>query len=229
MITLINNYPSQILKYLYTQRKDAIKKIIFHSNQKAFAILSLKLLNLESYISSYKQVDNNAKETISSNIYFRNELIGEIIKSISLEGFISEKGEIKTDVDIEGKFALILDIINENKNVVEYLVLNNEVYTHIFNILNTELYNEDNNNNNFNNKYFIYGLFINLITKLIQNAQSKLILNCPNELVINFINKEKNELTFSENIILSLGKIVKNNFLAKWEKIVLFHMKDWVY
>ena len=221
MITLINNYPSQILKYLYTQRKDAIKKIIFHSNQKAFAILSLKLLNLESYISSYKQVDNNAKETISSNIYFRNELIGEIIKSISLEGFISEKGEIKTDVDIEGKFALILDIINENKNVVEYLVLNNEVYTHIFNILNTELYNEDNNNNNFNNKYFIYGLFINLITKLIQNAQSKLILNCPNELVINFINKEKNELTFSENIILSLGKIVKNNFLAKKPKLIM--------
>ena len=49
MITLIETYPSQIIKYLYTQRKDAIRKIILHSNQKAFDILSLKILNIETF------------------------------------------------------------------------------------------------------------------------------------------------------------------------------------
>ena len=50
ILSLLNNYPYKILKYLDTKRRDALKKIIFHSNQKAFAILSVKLLNIESYI-----------------------------------------------------------------------------------------------------------------------------------------------------------------------------------
>ena len=91
LITLLNNYPSQIIKYLLTQRKDAVRKIIHHSHQKAFAILALKILNIETYISSYKQTeDNNIKDLITSNINFRNELIGEIIKSINLEGMRGE-------------------------------------------------------------------------------------------------------------------------------------------
>ena len=52
IITLLNAYPYKIIKYLYTQRKDALKKILFHSNQKAFAILSSKLLNIESYMKT---------------------------------------------------------------------------------------------------------------------------------------------------------------------------------
>ena len=81
LITLLDNYPFQIIKYLFTQRKDAIRKIIHYSNQKAFSFsfLSLKILNIEAYITSYKQVENNTKEIILSNINFRNELIGEII------------------------------------------------------------------------------------------------------------------------------------------------------
>ena len=220
LITLLNNYPSQIIKYLFTQRKDAVRKIIHHSNQKAFAILSLKILNIEAYISSYKQTEeNNIKEIIASNIGFRNELIGEIIKSINLEGMRGE-GEHSYDIDIEGKFALILDMINENKNIVEYLIENNEIYSHIFDILNYDLYSVD-NNNNFNVKYFIYGLIINLITKLIKSACSKGILISPNQALVNFINKEKDQLTFTENIIISLSKILKNNFFPKKPKLIL--------
>ena len=220
LITLLTNYPSQIIKYLYTQRKDAIRKIIHHSNQKAFAILSLKILNIETYISSYKQnEDNNIKEIITSNINFRNELIGEIIKSINLEGMRGE-GENSYDIDIEGKFALIMDMINENKNIVEYLIINNEVYSHIFDILNIDLYSID-NDNNFNTKYFIYGLFIVLVTKLIKSACLKGILISPSQALVNFINKEKDQLTFTENIIISLGKILKNNFLPKKPKLIL--------
>ena len=58
-----------------------------------------------------------------------------------------------------------MDMINENRNIVEYLIINNEIYSHIFDILNYDLYSVD-NNNNFNTKYFIYQLFIILIAKI---------------------------------------------------------------
>ena len=228
MITLINNYPSQILKYLYTQRKDALKKIINHSNQKAFAILSLKILNLESYI-----INNNAegnimtiKNIIEPNIDYRNELIKEMIKSVNLEGYIGEDGQVNHDVDIEAKFALVIDIINENKEIASYLINNNEFYSHIFDIIDTELYKNGNNSDkdiedsNFNNKYFIYELFIDLITKLLKTGCSGNIITYPTEPLVNFINKEKNEISFSENLIKALGKIINNNFLPKRNLII---------
>ena len=225
MITLINNYPSQILKYLYTQRKDALKKIINHSNQKAFAILSLKILNLESYITVNNITENNLLNIISSNIDYRNELIKETIKSINLEGYKGEDGQVDRNVDIEAKFALVSDIINENKEIATYLINNNEAYTHMFDILGTELYNNENNSvkdteDNFNNKYFIYELFIELITKLLKTACSSNIINYPTEPLINYIDKEKKEISFSEYLVKTFIKIINSNFLPKRNLII---------
>lgn len=131
-------------------------------------------------------------------------------------------------MDIEGKFGLISDMIIESKNINEYLVKNNEVYSHIFDILNYDLYNvdnnmdgENNNNDNFNNKYFIYGYFIYLLGKILKYACLKDILKNPTESLVNFINKKKNEIIFSENIIISLTKIIKNNFMEKKPKLIL--------
>ncbi len=224
MITLLDNYPSQMIKYLYTERKDAIKKILFHSNQKAFAILSLKILNIETYLSSYKKVENNVKELIVSNYSFRNELIGELIKSINLEGFCDEKGEMRKGIDVEGRFGFIYDIINDNQTIARYLTLDGDVYSHIFTILDTDLYKVDNNeqdssNNNFDNKYNTYGLFINLITKLLKNQVTKDIKM--EEFKFDFINKEKKDMAFYENVIISFGKMLKNNFLPKKPEILL--------
>ena len=227
MITLINNYPSQILKYLYLQRKDAIKKILKHSNQKAFAILAVKIINLESYIVSNNSVETNVVQLISSNIDYRNGLIGEMVKSINLEGYIGEDGIIDYGVDIEAKFAFLKEIINENTEIVDYLIKTNDVYTHIFDILNTDLYNNNENNTdnvnedkNYNNKYFIYGLFIDLITKLLKTAINKDRITYPTISLVNYINKEKNEITFNENIVKTLSKIIKSNFLPKKNLIV---------
>ena len=224
MITLLEKYPSQILKYLYTTRKDAIRKIVFHSHQKAFSMLSLRLLNIENIYVLYKQTESSAKDKIFESIDFRNELVGEIIKSINLDGFINEKNEIQKGVDIEAKFALIYDLINENKKIIKYLVFNKDVYAHLFSVLDTDLYNIDNNDsidNNLGNKYTIYGFFINLITKLLKNASTNYILNYPNEFDFNCIKKPKNEITFIENMILTFGRILKNNFLAKKPKLIL--------
>jgi len=96
----------KILKYLYTQRRDALKKIIFHSNQKAFAILSSKLLNIESYIKPSSEVKESINDLINENIPYRNELIREIINSINLQGMQQGQG---LGMDIEAIFALISD------------------------------------------------------------------------------------------------------------------------
>ena len=212
MINLLDKYPTQILKYLYTIRKDALRKIVFHSHQKAFSILSLKLLNFENFQD--KEFETN-----------RNELIGEIIKSISLEGIKDDKNEIKDEIDLEAKFGLIFEMINENKKIIKYLVFNGDVYAHMFEILDTNLYNNDtkteNNENNFDNKYNIYSLFIVLITKLLKNACLNYLINYPNEFDFNSIKKPKKELTFSENMILTFGKILKNNFLPKKPILIL--------
>ena len=217
MITLLDNYTFQMLKYLYTERKDAIKKIVFHSNQKAFAMLSTKILNIETYSPSHKQVDYDIVELINNNIGFRDELVGELIKSIRLEGFCDEKGEMKKGVDVEGRFAFIIDIINENQNITKYILYNSDVYSHIFTILDTNLFDNDNNNDNndpdFQQKYTTYGLFINLIIKLIKNPVSKENIEYP--FSFNSIGKDKKDITFYENVIISFGKILSNNFMPK--------------
>ena len=46
------------------------------------------------------------------------------------------EGDNNYDVDLEGKFALILDLINKNKNIAEYLIVYYEIYSHIFDVLN---------------------------------------------------------------------------------------------
>ena len=225
IITLLTKYPSQILKYLYTVRKDALRKIVFHSHQKAFSILSLKLLNLENYILVDRKIENSFKEISTESIDFRNGLIAEIIKSISLEGIKDDKNEIKDDIDLEAKFSLIFEMINENNKIVKYLVFNNDVYSHIFNILDTDLYNNDNNSenneSNFDNKYTIYALFIILTTRLLKTACSNYLISYPNEFDLNSIKKAKKELTFSENMIITFGKILKNNFLPKKPTLIL--------
>ena len=225
IITLLTKYPSQILKYFYTVRKDALRKIVFHSHQKAFSILSLKLLNLENYILVDRKIESNFKDISAESIDFRNGLIGELIKSVSLEGIKDEKNEINNEIDLEAKFSLVFEMINENNKIVKYLVFNNDVYSHLFNILDTDLYsnedNSENNGNNFDNKYNIYNLFVILTTRLLKNACSNYLINYPNEFDLNSIKKSKQELTFSENMIITFGKILKNNFLPKKPTLIL--------
>jgi len=220
LISLLTNYPYKILKYLYTQRRDALKKIIFHSNQKAFAILSTKLLNIESYFKPSSEVKESMNELIEENIPYRNELIREIINSINLQGIQNEQG---LGIDIEAIFALISDLINDNTIIAKELIFNDYLCPHLFDILDTDLYAnpDENNETDFNRKYNIYCLFINLTSKLlkvINNNYSSLI---PMDFDFNSLIKNKTELHFNDNMIISFGKILKNNFLAKKPTLIL--------
>ena len=240
IISLLNTYPYKIIKYLYTQRKDALKKILFHSNQKAFSILSSKLLNIESYINSNSEQKQELNEFIKEIIPYRNELIKEIINSINLDGLAphppgTEGGEIenypKKEVDIEAIFSLISGLIDENKLLAKEIIDKNYLSPHLFDILETDLYcdidNKDNfDENKFNTRYNIYGLFIDLTSKFINIINTTYNLDMPMEFDFQNLKKPKKDLKFSDNLILSFGKIIKNNFLAKKPVFIVEKMSN---
>ena len=228
IISLVGTYPHKVLKYLYTQRRDALKNIVFHSNQKAMAILSSKLLNIESYakVSS----ENNFNDFIVYNIPYRNDLIKEILTSINLDGFIPYSNQNK-EIDIEGIFSLISGLIPECKILTKELLYNNLLCPHLFNILETNLYadieNKDNfNEDNFNRRYNIYGLFIDLTSKFLQNIQTEYSSFLPMDFDFQSLMKPKTDLQFNDNMIIAFGKILNNNFLAKKPPLILESMSS---
>ena len=228
ILSLLNNYPYKIIKYLYTKRRDALKKIIFHSNQKAFAILSAKLLNLESFFKPSQDSKESINELINENISYRNELIKEIINSINLDGMEQDKG---IGIDIEAIFSLISDLINDNTLLAKELIFNDYLCPHLFNILDTDLYaNVDNiDQNNFNTRYNIYSLFINLTSKFIKVINTNYSSLIPMDFDFNNLQKKKEELHFNDNIIISFGKILKNNFIAKKPILILEKNSSLIY
>ena len=193
IMALLNKSPSKLLNYLYDIRPDVLEKIVFRSYQRVFSALSGNLLNLEKYGLS----DN------SKFINFRNEIIGKFIKSLKL------------DEEMESQISLILTIMNNNENVVNFILENNEIYGYIFNILNTNLYDEININNNFDNRYIQYYNFVLLLIGLLKEISKLKTFQYPKEFYPNCIKKEKSKLTFNEYTIICFGNILKYNFLPK--------------
>ena len=228
ILSLVGTYPHKVLKYLYTQRRDALKNILFHSNQKAMAILASKLLNIESYVKLSSE--NNINDFIVDNIPYRNELIKEILTSINLDGFIPYLNQNK-QIDIEGIFSLISGLISECKILTKELLYNNLLCPHLFDILETNLYadidNKDNfNEDNFNTRYNIYGLFIDLTSKFLKTIQTEYSSFLPMDFDFQNLMKPKTDLQFNDNIIITFGKILQNNFLAKKPPLILESMSS---
>jgi hypothetical protein len=208
---LLDKYPSKLLTYLYSIRKDALKRIVFRSHQNVFSTLSSKLLNLENY-----KKNDESDDYINNNINFRNELVGDIIKSMNLEGFKDESGKIFIECDMESKLLFLFNLINDNKYVVEYLLGKNDIYAHLLGLLDIKLFNDnESSDNNFDKKYALYRLFLNLVIKLIKTLSLNEEYNFPTEFNSNCIEKDKNKLSFNEYLIIIFENILKNNFMPK--------------
>ena len=216
---LLEKYPSKIFNYIYNIRKDALKKIVFRSHQSAFSDLSSKLLNLESY-----KIPVSSNNYIINNINFRNELVGSIIKSINLEGFMEETGKMYTEYDMESKLLVILNLFNDNKYVVNYILEKNDIYTHLLGLLNINLFMDSNcDNQNYDKKYTLYGLYLNLIIKLIITINLNEDYKFPIEYNCNCSKKveDKNELSFSDYMIMTFENVLKYNFMPKRSELIM--------
>ena len=96
-------------------------------------------------------------------------------------------------IDIEAIFSLISDLINDNTLLAKELIFNDYLCPHLFNILDTDLYaNVDNiDQNNFNTRYNIYSLFINLTSKFIKVINTNYSSLIPMDFDFNNLQKKK--------------------------------------
>ena len=131
MMNLLTSYPFVIFKYIYTKRKEVLKKILFRSNQNSFATLSQKLLNLEPLFYRALADKKIIEEFISENANYRDNLIIELLTSINLIGLKYDNIYI---TDIENIFSSLIELIKGRNNIIK-ITNNNQLNSHIYNIL----------------------------------------------------------------------------------------------
>ena len=230
LMTLIDKYPTKILKYLYTIRKDALNEIINHSHQKSFLLISAKLLKILSFILHYlndfqKEYDeNNIKNLFGIWIKYRNRLIENLIFSLTLEGVKDEYGNIHNDYDIENIFSLLYDLISED-NILNFIVKNPLIYNYIFNILDKKITFNYTNNEKEKYQQYIYSLFIQLLIKIIGNINIvKEGFEFPNDSYLEKIFEEdlnNHSTSFITLFIITFSQILINNFVDIYSKNIL--------
>ncbi len=182
MIKLIDKYTSRIIKYLYFKRKDALNKIIEHSNQKSISILTVKLLKIKNL--EFTKEEKEKEEEISN---FRNQLIHTFFKSITIEN---------KNYDVDVKINLLIELMEEN-SILNLFIQLPEIYNYLFDILSYDI-NLNNNYEITNSYYSTLNLLISILNQIEINKIS---------LPENFDINRKN---FSDCLILTLPKIIMN-------------------
>ena len=182
MIKLIDKYTARIIKYLYLKRKDALEKIIEHSNQKSISNLTIKLLKIKNL-----ELSNEEKNKEEEIVNFRNKLIQNFFKTIKIEN-------INYDVDV--KCSLLTELIEENTILALFIELP-DIYNYLFELVRFEI--------NSNDTYEITNAYSSILNFLISILKQIEINKMP--LPENFdINRKK----FSDCLILTLSKIIIN-------------------
>ncbi len=192
MSKLIDKYTARIIKYLYLQRKDALEKIIEHSNQKSISNLTVKLLKIKSLLLSNEE--KNKEDEIAN---FRNKLIQNFFKTIKIEN-------INYDIDV--KCSLLTELIEENTILALFIDIP-DIYNYLFELLSFEI--------NSNDTYEVTNAYSSILNFLISILKQIEINKIP--LPDNFDINRKN---FSDTLILTLPKII-NNFNERKNSILI--------
>ena len=234
ILELIKCYPSEIIKYIYSQRKEVIKIILFRSYQKPFSDLAKELIPLEKQFEySFIWGKKERTDFFAQNLTFRKNILKEILISINLDGYKINETILK-DIDISGIFVTISEIIKEDINFGIGLMNDNQFSKHLFDILSTNLYSEsEQKNNNFENHYIVYNLFINLATQLLKILHKNCFKYCPSKEDYDNIKKIRhlnsyniNNLYFQLYMILAFENILKYNFIPKKPTLIIGKLSD---
>ena len=219
LITLIDKYPTKLILYFYILRKDVLEQIINHSYQRSLSKLSFKILKIEDILNNILlDVKNNPRayniESLAKKVEesknYRNELVGQIIISLTLEGFKNQKGNIINNEDIEPLFDLSNDLIQE-KSILIYIVSNFKIYKHIFEILEKEMTNKS------ENEQKNYISFISLLTNIFSmmnkfKKEFEFRKNPENNLKNEIKDEKKENINFFEEFKKTFIKILSSNY-----------------
>ena len=124
---------------------------------------------------------------------------------------------------MESKLLFISNLFNDNKYVIKYILEKNDIYTHLLGILNINLFIDNNchDNQNFDNKYTLYNLYLNIIIKLLIVINLNEDSNFPKEYNFNCHKKTEDELSFNEYMIITFENILKYNFIPRKPKLII--------
>ena len=224
LLSLLNMYPCDIFLYLLFVRRDALEQIVMHSYQKSLSNISSKILKFEQYYLEIKKKNESNPGMIDLELLnskksafedFRTKLLEKIITSIDLNGFKDQNGNYLEGIDIESIFLVLYDLL-EDVSIIFPITYDNEIKEHVFNILEENIFDENNNIINEKKKN-MYNYFVIFLSKMLYNLPKMKKTNdkfYPEFDYSNIFEKIKNKkpLSFNERLIILIPKIITVNF-----------------
>ena len=213
MSILLNNYYNIIIKYLFSQRKDILNKLVYHSYRKSIAEILYKIINFEDKLNDDSGIDlNEFSET-------RLDIIKNIFDII----------DINKDTEKISSLSFLVQDLTKNKNIFENIINTNYIINTLIKkqLGEFNINNDNSNNNNENNIFNKKNNFIILCDIIILwlNTIKELEMQIP--MLLYEVNEDSDEDTVQQkalpnpelhHTILSqtlfdiLPNLIKNNF-----------------
>ena len=148
MTNLLNIDCIKIIKYLFLERKDILKRLVYHSYRKSIAEILCKIIKYED---KFNQQSTEQKEEYDEKEYslIRLDIIKDIFKKIDINMYSENLYSI----------SYIINDLSENKKILEEIVNDKNIIQHL---INKQL-NNLNLNSNENTQNLLYNKKNNLI------------------------------------------------------------------
>ena len=166
---ILTRKPIKILNYLFREKKDTIKQLIYHCNRKSICDIFIKLLNFDNLIPNMSSsVSINFAVDNTDNYYYniddlnseRTEILNEIFSFL----------KVKENPEKISNIILMLTELFENKTILDEIINSKKIFNSIFKELKVDL----NSNENINNTIIKsnYSEILSLLTYMISNTQT---------------------------------------------------------
>ena len=188
MKNLLNINQPVIISYLFNQRKDSLKKMVYHCYRQSISDVLIKIMQYEGETSDLNIIDyDSARLEILEEAISKMDLRKEEEKLFAISSFIIS---MASDTNL---FEKIL----ENKNIINNLIINH--------LKNVDLTKQDIENfiiNQKNNLSLIIDIIIQWVNSINDNK-----LKTPN-----FTNNKIEHTYLSESLFEILPKLIELNF-----------------
>ena len=213
-LTILMRKPKKIINYLYQERKDIIKLIVYHCYRKSICDLLIKILNFDNIVPNFSS-------SLSVNLNGENT---NLFENLNSEFLITARSEIlsyifsllklKENTEKISSIIIMLTELFENNIILNETMSNKKIFNSVFKELKIDL-NSDNNINNSvikNNYSEILSLLIYMISNYKSNYLPKIYLSVDDDMVEigGKSNKKIIHTNLSENFFSSFDYFINN-------------------
>ena len=188
MKNLLNINQPVIISYLFNQRKDSLKKMVYHCYRQSISDVLIKIMQYEGETSELNINDYDSE---------RMEILEEAINNIDLKKEEEKLFSVSTFIISMASDTNLFEKILENKNIINSLIIDH--------LKNVDLTKQDIENfiiNQKNNLSLIIDIIIQWVNSINDNK-----LKTPN-----FTNNKIEHTYLSESLFEILPKLIELNF-----------------